>query len=136
MKMMIALDNSEYAFKALREAVSMTKKEGAELTIFSVYADIVEVGEFSVGVHESMIKQAEEIVAKGKAIAEQSDVKVKIAIEGGVSAADNIVRFAEKNHIELIVMGHKSRKGLDRLLVGSVAAKVVTYAPCSVLIIR
>jgi nucleotide-binding universal stress UspA family protein len=36
----------------------------------------------------------------------------------------------------MIIMGHKSRTGLERLLIGSVAVKVVTYAPCSVLVIR
>jgi nucleotide-binding universal stress UspA family protein len=34
------------------------------------------------------------------------------------------------------VLGHKSKSGLERLLIGSVAGKVVTYAPCSVLVVR
>ena len=64
------------------------------------------------------------------------NVYAKTVIESGYSPADNIVRYAEQNNIDLIVMGHKSRSGLVRLLIGSEAVKVVTYAPCSVLVIR
>jgi len=136
MKILSALDNSDYAFKALRKAVDMAKKENAELTIFSAYSVWSDVEGFSLKSRDLFAQQAEEIVARGKAIAEKADVIVKTVTESGYSPADNIVSYAEKNNIEMIVMGHKSRTGLEKLLVGSVAVKVVTYAPCSVLVIR
>lgn len=136
MKILAALDNSDYAFKALRKAVDMAKKENAELTIYSVYSDLLEVEGLSLESRESLAQQAEEIVARGKAIAEKEGVFAKTVTESGPSPADNIVSYAERNNMEMIVMGHKSRTGLERLLVGSVAVKVVTYAPCSVLVIR
>jgi len=136
MKILSALDNSDYAFKALRKAVDMAKKENAELTIFSAYSVWSDVEDFSLKSRELFAQQAEEIVARGKAIAENANVIVKTVTESGYSPADNIVSYAEKNNIEMIVMGHKSRTGLEKLLVGSVAVKVVTYAPCSVLVIR
>ena len=136
MKIMAALDNSDYAFKALRKAVDMAKKENAELTVYSAYSDLLDVEGLSLESRESLAQKAEEIVARGKAIAEKADVFVKTVIESGSSPADSIVSYAERNNMEMIVMGHKSRTGLERLLVGSVAVKVVTYAPCSVLIIR
>jgi len=136
MKILAALDNSDFAFKALRKAVDMAKKEDAELTIYSAYSDLLEVEVPSLELRESLAQQAEEIVARGKAIAEKSNVFVRTVTEAGYSPADNIVSYAERNNIEMIVMGHKSRTGLERLLVGSVAVKVVTYAPCSVLVIR
>jgi len=133
---MVALDKSEYAFNALRKAVDISKKENAELTIFSVYTVFLDVEGLSIQIRDFLSLQTEEIVAQGKAFAEKSGVIVKTAIEDGYSPADNIVNYAEKNKIDMIVMGHKSRTGLERLLVGSVAAKVVSYAPCSVLIVR
>jgi len=136
MKILVALDNSDYAFKALRKAVDMAKKENAELTIYSVYSDMLEIEGISMNLRESLAQQAQEIVFKGKAIAEKADVFVKTITESGSSPADNIVSYAERNNIEMIIIGHKSRTGLERLLVGSVAVKVVTYAPCSVLVIR
>jgi len=131
MKILSALDNSDYAFKALRKAVDMAKKENAELTIFSVYLEGL-----SLEFREVLAQQAEDVVAQGKAIAEKADVVTKTVIESGYSPADNIVRYAEKNNIDLIVIGCKSLGGLLRMLVGSVAVKVVTYAPCSVLVMR
>jgi nucleotide-binding universal stress UspA family protein len=136
MKILAALDNSDYAFKALTKAVDMTKKENADLTIYSVYSDLLEVEGISLESRESLAQKAGEIVARGKAIAEKEGVVVKTVTESGPSPADNIVSYAERNNMEMIVMGHKSRTGLERLLVGSVAVKVVTYAPCSVLVIR
>ena len=136
MKILAALDDSEYAFKALRKAIDFAKKENAELTIYSAYSDLLAVEGLSLQMRESLAQQAEEIVERGKAIAKKADVVAKTVTESGSSAADNIVRYAERNNMEMIVMGHKSRTGLERLLVGSVAVKVVTYAPCSVLVIR
>ncbi len=136
MKILVALDDSEYAFKALRKAIDFAKKENAELTIYSAYSDLLAVEGLSLQLRESLAQQAEEIVERGKAIAQKADVVAKTVTESGSSAADNIVRYAERNNMEMIVMGHKSRTGLERLLVGSVAVKVVTYAPCSVLVIR
>jgi len=54
----------------------------------------------------------------------------------GVSPADSIVNYAAQNGVGLIVMGSRGKKGLEKFLLGSVAAKVVAHAPCSVLVIR
>jgi nucleotide-binding universal stress UspA family protein len=136
MKILVALDDSDYAFKALSKAMDIAKKENAELTIYSAYSDLLEVEGLSLESRESLAQHAEEIVARGKAIAETANVFAKTVTESGPSPADNIVSYAERSNMEMIVMGHKSRTGLERLLIGSVAVKVVTYAPCSVLVIR
>ncbi len=47
-----------------------------------------------------------------------------------------IVRRVRENGFDLVVMGHRGVKGLNRFLLGSVAAKVVPYAPCHVLVLR
>ena len=51
------------------------------------------------------------------------------------SAAD-IIDYAENNNVNLIVVGAKGRRGFKRLLLGSVASGVVTYAHCTVLVVR
>jgi nucleotide-binding universal stress UspA family protein len=50
--------------------------------------------------------------------------------------ADTIVRFARRRRVELIVMGTHGRAGLPRMLLGSVAEKVLRLAPCPVLAVR
>ncbi|MGE3539726.1 MAG: universal stress protein [Candidatus Tectimicrobiota bacterium] len=50
--------------------------------------------------------------------------------------ADTIVRIAQQNAADLIVMGTHGRTGLQHVLLGSVAEKVVRLAPCPVMTIR
>jgi nucleotide-binding universal stress UspA family protein len=136
MKILVALDNSEQAFKALDKAVGMAKKEKAELTLMTVYPDFPEDEGGLKQASASLMQMAGKTVGRGKSEAEKAGLAVKTVIEAGYSAAENIVKHAGKNNIDLIVLGHKSKSGLERLLVGSVAGKVVTYAPCSVLVVR
>jgi universal stress protein A len=49
---------------------------------------------------------------------------------------EEIMNFAKKNKIDLIIMGTHGRSGIDRILFGSTAAQVVRYAPCPVLTVR
>ncbi|MCX5882198.1 MAG: universal stress protein [Deltaproteobacteria bacterium] len=136
MKILVALDNSGQALKALDKAVAMAKKEIAELTLMTVYPDFPEDEGGLKQASASLMQMAEKTIAMGKSEAEKAGVAVKTVIEAGYSAAENIVKYAGKNNIDLIVMGHKSKTGMERLLIGSVAGKVVTYAPCSVLVVR
>jgi|SRR3989304_4413145 len=55
-------------------------------------------------------------------------------LEGG--PIHEIVEFAEREHIDLIVIGSHGRTGLPRLLMGSVAEGVARRAPCPVLIVK
>ena len=64
-------------------------------------------------------KAAEE----AKAAAKGMGIDAKAEVEQGISPADIIVRYA-------------TDKGIDRFLVGSVTAKVVSHAPCSILVLR
>ena len=50
--------------------------------------------------------------------------------------ADAIVRFAQERSVELIVMATHGRTGLEHVLIGSVAKKVVRLAPCPVLTVK
>jgi len=50
--------------------------------------------------------------------------------------AEEIIHYAVAADIDLIVMGTHGRTGLDRLLMGSVAEKVLRGAPCSVLVAK
>ena len=47
--------------------------------------------------------------------------------------ADALVKMAEQEHVDLIVMGTHGRTGLSRALMGSVAEHVVRHSPCPVL---
>lgn len=53
-----------------------------------------------------------------------------------MSVAGTIVDYAENQNIDLIVVGSRDRSGFTKLLPGSVASTVVTYATCPVLVTK
>ena len=54
----------------------------------------------------------------------------------GVDVGDEIVRVAEQNHAELVVIGIRTRSPVGKVLMGSVAQTVIMDAPCPVLTVR
>jgi nucleotide-binding universal stress UspA family protein len=82
-------------------------------------------------------------IAEMRAAAEKqlAATLVHLGVAGEVAvaegpASDVIVRLAADKHVDLVVIGSSARRGIDRLLLGSVAVRVVRHAPCSVLVAR
>ncbi len=136
MKILVPMDNSEFALKALDRGIDMARKEKAELTVMSVALELEDVEEIPISYGEKLKDQAIRAVNKGSEAAETAGLRPETRVEVGVSPADNIVRYAAESNIDLIVMGHRGMTGLDRFMVGSVAGRVVAHAPCSVLVVR
>jgi nucleotide-binding universal stress UspA family protein len=62
---------------------------------------------------------------------------IKEMIEtSSASAADEIIKYSKEKDVDLIVVGTKGSSGMRKALLGSVASKVITYSPCSVLVVR
>ena len=61
-------------------------------------------------------------------------MNVKTEVFAG-NPADEIAAYAEKNGHDLIIMGH-SRAGLERVLLGSVAHRIVKISPIPVMVVR
>ena len=68
-------------------------------------------------------------------LAEKEGVKSSSLIAKG-RPFEQIVHMAKESNIDLIVMGTYGRRGADRILIGSVAERVIEYAPCPVLVIK
>ena len=137
MKILVPVDSSEFAFKALEKAIQMAKELGAQLTIMSVAAQFEGVAEeVPISYADKLRDEAKKAVNRGKQLVEQAGLTCQTVVEVGASPADNIVRYAEECKTDLIVMGHRGTTGLARFLVGGVASRVVAYAPCSVQVVR
>ena len=124
-------DFSEQSEHAFRLACSLARDYGARLIIVHVAeAPIIAYGEGVVP------PNPEELRAAAREQLEQfqapyANVRVERRLEEG-DAAGEILRVAEEVHADLIVMGTHGRTGLERLLMGSVAEKVVRGAVCPV----
>ena len=57
-------------------------------------------------------------------------------IESPKSLVGEILEYAERNGIDLIVLGTRGRSGFKRIVLGSVASGVVTYASCPVIVVK
>jgi nucleotide-binding universal stress UspA family protein len=76
-------------------------------------------------------------VDKVKQKAMEKNVRVNTDVIIGISSiVKEIVEYAEKNKIEMIVIGSRGISGIKKMLLGSVASGVVTYAHCPVLVVK
>jgi nucleotide-binding universal stress UspA family protein len=150
-KILVPIDGSEPAEKALDAALDLAEKYGAELEIlnvFSIYRYAAILGnqyesganEFPVwattyldevrGHHEKLLAEALKKAKDGK-----PDLTVSTKLVDG-SVTDNIVQEAEKGNFDVIVIGHRGLGGVSKLLLGSISDRVADHAKCSVLIVK
>jgi nucleotide-binding universal stress UspA family protein len=134
-------DFSEGSSPALQYAVDMAERYGAKLYLIHIIYDVVKATGWYVP-HVStdqMYKDIEEGAKKELekfGLEELSGLKnLERSVRLGVPH-EEIINFANKNKIDIIIMGTHGRKGIDRMLFGSTAAQVVRYAPCPVLTVR
>lgn len=135
-------DFSPASRAAFARAVALARDEGAELLVVHVLASVTPLlgdGYMSPKTYEDLFRsiraQAQKQLDKLLARAKAARVRARgLLLEG--TAADAIVRAARTKHVQVIVMGTHGRTGLARLLMGSVAERVVGTAPCPVLTVR
>jgi nucleotide-binding universal stress UspA family protein len=138
-KILVAVDGSEYSKKALEFACELAAKFDGSLRIVHVpqgaAADRVMVlGGASVMIHagrEEIEKAGRMLVEAAQKIAEDRlPGRVKTELHGG-DPADEIVKSAERNASDCIVIGSRGLGDFGGLLLGSVSHKVNHSAPCT-----
>ncbi|GFK94093.1 Putative universal stress protein [Fundidesulfovibrio magnetotacticus] len=138
MKILAALDLTDNAKAVMQKAVEAAKQQNAQLVLLTVAEDFLDLGDVmdTAGVTDKLYKAAAQAVEAAKAVAKDAGVEAEGVVKQGVSPADLIVEYAGEIGAGLIVLGSRGKKGIERFLLGSVAGKIVTHAPCSVLVIR
>ena len=135
-RILVAIDGSAASMDAADYATSISKKYNAELYALHVVRADVDL----FGPHETsefmtrMRNEGEKYLNKVKIIANEKNTQIKTEIISSINIAGGILAFAEENNIDLIVIGTRGRSGFKRLLLGSVASHVVTYAHCPVFV--
>lgn len=114
----IGTDGSATADRAARKGVGFAERAKADV-------ELLFVGHPKTG--EIVLRDTQEALA--------GEVKITGHILDG-DPADKIIETAEREHLDLIVVGNKGMTGAARFLLGSVPAKVLQYAGCDVLIAR
>jgi len=134
---LVPLDGSTLAERALAPAASISEVMSAKLTLLRV------VPQFAILAADPMLYEEMNRMGEDESISylrSQADnldlsVLVEVASESG-QPPDTIIRFAENHDVDLIMMSSHGRSGLNRWVYGSVAERVLRQAPCATSIIN
>jgi nucleotide-binding universal stress UspA family protein len=136
MKILVPVDGSAYSLKAVETACDLGKaKAPSSVVLVAVGIEIPELEE-GIYIAEKMKAQAEIALAKAKDAAQALGVTPEVILTTGTSPADEIVQVAKDQKADLIVIGSRGLASKTRSFLGSTASKVVTYSPCSVLVVK
>jgi nucleotide-binding universal stress UspA family protein len=136
MKILVPVDGSVNSMKAVETACDLAKAQApSSLVLTSVAVEIPELTEGRY-IYDKMRAQAEIALMKAKEMAAKCGTVGEVLLATGSSPADAIVQVAKDQKVDLIVIGSRGLAGKTSFFVGSTASQVVTYSPCSVLVVK
>lgn len=143
-KILVPLDSSVLAERALPYAQTLALRFEAELTLLHVLPPAPILAEYDnnddddcclyyIKAQEAKIKTYLHLIQDGLA---QRHLRTRAELLTGNPVAEMILDLAHKRDIDLIVMSTHGHSGSDRWLYGSVASKILEGAPCPVFLVR
>lgn len=142
MKILVPVDGSQNSMEAVKVALKYAKATKTDIYLMTVIPFISGMDlEISAGamdkLNESMKSRGEGVLGKAQDILKAEGVPAKTVLASSISAADDIISFAEKEKVDLIIIGSRGLgSAATRFIMGSVASKVVTHAPCNVYVVK
>lgn len=140
-RILCATDFSDTAEAAWEMACELARVHRADLVLVHVFTDLAlhayaEVpGPAVAQVWEEQRQWVQQALGERIAAATAHGLTARAVLETG-AAAPQIAETAGKEHADLVVIGTHGRTGLNRLIIGSVAERVVRIAPCPVLTVK
>lgn len=141
MKILVAIDGSKDSGEGVKLAFDMIKAQGGAVTLLAViplYPDIdLEISARARDSLESKLsQQAEQALSKAKELFQSSGITPKSMIVSSGAIADEIVKTAEEEKMDIIVIGSRGMGATGRFSLGGTAMKIISHAPCSVLVAK
>ena len=135
-KILVPIDGSKYSFKALEKARVLCEKFGSELIVITVVSDIVALNvDYKIDIISQNIASAEQMLNQIEQDFKDSNIKLTTLYKVG-DITRGIVEQAEKNDVDLIVMGSRGLGMLSRTFLGSISHKVINNTDRSVLVVK
>lgn len=138
----VATDGSKYSAAAASESIGLAKRNGSLLTVIAVVPSELMTPtdiDFTINqrelIAEKEMHEAEKNAKAVKDAALKEDIAVKAFVMSG-KPPEAIIQTAQERNADLIVLGSHGRTGVERLLMGSVAERVIVLAPCAVLVVK
>ncbi len=138
-KILIPTDGSEHSIRAAEYGISIAKVHDAQIMVVYVVDEVV-TDQFAKGAEREAVEaelknDGQRFIHYALGLAEKEGVKGTSMLVRG-RPFEQIVNIAKGLNIDLIVMGTYGRRGADRILLGSVAERVIEYSPCPVLVVK
>lgn len=138
---LVPLDGSALAEKALSHATAIAHKFGSELTLVQVippvYAPVtpeMAVVQPAISLEELQAESEQYLKSRQESLRKEGLVVHRTVIDGPI--AESILGYAERQDCALIIMSTHGRSGLSKWIYGSVAQKVLQGSNCPILLIR
>ena len=146
-KIVVPIDGSKNSMDAADYAGKMAQKYGSQLSVMHVInidQNLQLLGIYRLSYPDPIKKKIDEARADVQKWfneisrnAEDRGISVKTDIvDSPLSVVSTIVNYADQEKADLIVIGTKGRSGISKMLLGSVASGVVSYASCPVLVLK
>ena len=145
-KILIATDGSEPSQKAVEQGVALAKATGAAVilaTVTEIWSalDVARSAESGITDPIEQYEKLADISARktldaAEAIAKAAGIASETLHLRDQAPADGIVAAAKDKGCDLIVMGTHGRRGINRIILGSQATKVLTYSEIPILVVR
>jgi nucleotide-binding universal stress UspA family protein len=136
MNILVPLDGSKHSEKALLHACDMAKNYQSRLILLYVVEKLISLNPLDRKAYLEMLRKVgSNVLAAGKKIATKQGMDSKIVIKEG-NIANEIIKLAEKEQCNLIVMGNKGLGATSRFFLGSISNKLANNSTCSILIVK
>ncbi len=138
-KILIPTDGSDYSMRAAEYGISIAKMLDAQIMVVYVIDEVV-LDQLSKvtkreNVEQELKQDGQRYINYILGLAEKEGVKDGFLLAKG-RPFEQIVHLAKELNIDLIVMGTYGLRGAEKILIGSVAERVIEYSPCPVLVIK
>lgn len=141
-RIMVSVDGSDTSNRGLKEAINLAKDQQATLAIAHVIDIVVSfgAGQFPQTYVEATRELARRTIEEARETAHAAGIEAEIQsveiLTSGYHVGDTVAQLARDWKADLLVVGTHGRRGVSRLLIGSVAERIVRVSPCPLLLVR
>ncbi|WP_431801923.1 universal stress protein [Halobacillus andaensis] len=136
-EILLASDGSAHAIRAAKTAVQLAgeQKLGKITVLYAVDGAVSKSDILSEGDPKARERRRKERLKETEDVLQQNQVDYQVRIIKG-DPGPSIVKFANDNHYDVVVIGSRGLNGLQEMVLGSVSHKVAKRAACPVMIVK
>ena len=137
-KILVPIDGSEHSSKTVRQAADLASNLGADIFLFHVVQPLpssIQGSPYAKKLLEEVLRNGETILKEEKSKISPSNMSIDIDMVVG-NPAEEIIKKAEDEKCDLIVIGNKGQDKNRGFIMGSVSKRVVRHAHSPVLIVK